>query len=474
MNHNARASYLLAVVAILVAWTLLWDVATAKNTPRVAQAAEPPREPATAEEVFRTFEKRVQEAKSVFQGVEYRLVDGKLKGQKERTLPKQEALTAEQLFRKLEKQVQDARFVFIGYVGERTIKKGQETTRSYYAGTYHAKGDAEAGGLLAMDTINQDEPIVGQFARGGKVKGGIKDPAFAKVPDYFWHGPVTRTGCFREALQDPYMLLLPPVSDFEFADPKAGTDAAGSKGITYALRLEKNRAYAVTLWLDEKSLTPRQRVVRWSASGEDVEVRERYHGFSTKQSPAAYQGKALPVIVASGRLSAKVGQDWVPTGWISEGVSYRALEQTRLLLPSGGRATLATAGECKFNKDKRGHELQLTRGQVSVEFPFRDFDPITLVLGQVRLTNVREIAGRSVLTATPDRVVVEQGAASVEGVPLEPSSKVTEGRKVHHLLPEGVEYRLHGLRAKLGFMAAVLGGWLILGMVLLSRAARPM
>jgi hypothetical protein len=113
-------------------------------------------------------------------------------------------------------------------------------------------------------------------------------------------------------------------------------------------------------------------------------------------------------------------------------------------LTLGGKVTLASGGECKFKYEDFSEELQLTRGQVSVEFRFNDFAPLTLVLGQVRLTNMREVAGRSVLIATPDRVAVEQGAVSVKGVPVEPSSQVVENHILHHLIPEGIEYRLQG------------------------------
>jgi hypothetical protein len=46
----------------------------------------------------------------------------------------------------------------------------------------------------------------------------------------------------------------------------------------------------------------------------------------------------------------------------------------------------------------------------------------------------------AVVTATPDRVVVEQGSVGCEGAKVEPSSKTTNTNI--HLLPEGMEYRL--------------------------------
>jgi hypothetical protein len=164
--------------------------------PRVAVPAEPPSERPPADEVFRTFEKRVQGAQSVF----------------------------------------------VAYLGERTSKKGQEIERSYYGGTYHVRPGIE----LVMRPFNPSNqyvrswivvPMANYF--GPVTRQGFLDNLTSRM--------------FVD-------LFLPPVTDFKLVKRKAGADPAGSMIIAYTVYLhavEKTPAVAkqVTLWLDEKSLT---------------------------------------------------------------------------------------------------------------------------------------------------------------------------------------------------------------------------
>src|SRR5262249_51623439 len=146
-------------------------------------------------------------------------------------------------------------------------------------------------------------------------------------------------------------------------------DPAGSKVIAYTLYVwtnEKTPANArqVTLWLDEKSLVPLKRSVR---AGPELEVTERYYGFSTGEVPAPFKGEPAGFVV-NGRLSTKIQNDWVATPWLVKGNQYRAEHQTRVLFDRGVKVTLTPGAEFTLGKEWRGG-LHLTRGRLSAELP---------------------------------------------------------------------------------------------------------
>jgi hypothetical protein len=344
-----------------------------------------------------------------------------------------EGPTAEELFRKFEKQVEESKTVFIAYVGERKTTKGQQITRSYYAGTYHAK-PKEAG-----------EPAYREEHRCEEHTGG-RALLSATHPNHFPFGPITRNGFF---FGDTfYQVALWDVADFQFVEPKPGADPAGSKIIAYTHHVpmleEKGPGGArqMMLWLDEKSLAPLKRTVRMSSEGEEFEVTEHYFGFTTGEIPAFFERLGVAVFVASGRVSAKIGTEWVPMHWLVEGVSYRADQET-ILANWGTRVRLALGSEFTVADDPGGYpSLQLIRGRFSAELgPRRSFDP---VLGPVRLANWWHTGGHAAISGTPDRVVVEHGGVEFAGVSAEPSSRIGLGTLTGHQLQEGVEYHLVG------------------------------
>jgi hypothetical protein len=358
-------------------------LATPQTRPPVARPTEPPGEQATAAEVFGTFEKRVQEAKSLF----------------------------------------------IAYVREVTRKEGQETKRSYGAGTYHV-------------TLGQVPNTVMQHLKPENLYGGL----WSVGSGQHYYSPITRSGFYPWlGVGDRQDLILPPVADFELVKAKAGADPAGSTVITYTLYVSTTaktpeNARQVTLWLDEKSLAPLKRTVR---SGQELEVTERYYGFSTGEVPAPYEGKPAGFVVR-GRLSTKVKTDWVATPWLVRGNQYRAEENTLVLFDHGVKVTLTPGAEFTLGKEW-GRELRLTMGRLWADLP--SADDFHLVLGPARLRwwaitglDDRQDNRVAVVTATPDRVVVEQGSVGCEGAKVEPSSKTTNTKV--YLLHEGMEYRL--------------------------------
>ncbi len=329
--------------------------------------------------------------------------------------------SAEELFRRFEKQAQQSKSLFVAYTGERITREGPQTTRSYYGGTYHSRPDERV-----MHSFDHDHPKVGSHATGQSPK----DPVF---------GQLTRSGCL---LGDPFRNVLIPVRDLKFVEPKAGIDPPGCKVITYTLHLHrggKTPPYAVTLWLDEKSLAPLKRTLH-GADGREFEITERYYGFSTRGIPALFRAKPVPAVVVSGRVAARVGTSWVPTEFLLEGVTYRAEEATRLFVAGGAKVTLAPASEFTVGEGRPAYDLRLSRGRLSAELPGRD--PLQVVLGPVRLACAWHVGGRALVTATPDRVVVEQGGVEYAGVSAEPSSRIGSYVLSGHLLHEGVEYRL--------------------------------
>jgi hypothetical protein len=260
-------------------------------------------------------------------------------------------------------------------------------------------------------------------------------------PGRHYYSPITRSGFFPWfGMERPQDLVLPPVADFKLVKPKAGAGPTGTRVIAYTLYTgwgEKapENARQVTLWLDEKSLAPIKRRVR---SGQELEVTERYYGFSTGEVSAPFEGKPAGFVV-SGRLSTKIKNDWVATPWLVEGNRYRAEGKTRVHFDHGVKVTLTAGAEFTVGKDWRG--LRPTGGQLVAELP--GGDDYYLVLGPARLrcapTRGPDNRG-AVVTATPDRVVADQGGVWCEGATVDPSS---EANPVYfRVLHPGVEYRL--------------------------------
>jgi hypothetical protein len=340
--------------------------------------------------------------------------------------PADDAPAAEELFRSFEKQAREARSLFVAYVGERTSSRGSETERSYYGGTSHLRPGIER----VMRTFDQDRAFVCD------AMVGHTDNAF---------GLLTRTGwCFGEG---PYAFVLMPVREFRFVEPKAGADPPGCKIIAYTLYLHwtertPNYARQVTLWLDQKSMAPLKRSVRWSSEGRDFEVTERYYGFSTAEVPEAFQREPVPAFILDGKLAAKKGANWQSTAWMVEGIPHRAEEGTRLLFGGGAKLTLAPTTEFIYRKAPIENELHLFRGRLSAELG--TVDRLQLVLGPAHLASgpIAPTDRSAVITATPERVVVERGPVVVDGVAAEPSTKDPTISFSGRLLHEGVEYRL--------------------------------
>jgi hypothetical protein len=265
-------------------------------------------------------------------------------------------------------------------------------------------------------------------------------------PWSFWpaqhhYSPITRSGFFPWlGVGDRQDMFLPPVADFKLLKPEAGAGPTGTRGIAYTLYTHTTKktpenARQVTLWLDEKSLAPVQRCVR---AGQGLEVTERYYGFSTGEVPAPFAGEPAGFVV-SGRLSTKIKDDWVTTPWLVKGNRYRAEENTQVFFDHGVKVTLTAGAELTVAKDRRG--LRPTGGQLVAELP--GGEDYYLVLGPARL-GCAPIQGPdnrgAVVTATPDRVVAEQGGVWCQGAPVEPSSEANPA--YFRMLHRGVEYRL--------------------------------
>jgi RNA polymerase sigma factor (sigma-70 family) len=346
--------------------------------------------------------------------------------------PPDEQVAAAEAFGTFEKQMREAKSLFIAYVREVARKEGQETTRSYDAGTYHV-------------TQGQDRNAVMQLFKPDKLYSGL----WSFAPAQHHYSAVTRSGFFPWlGIGERPDLILPPVADFNLVKPKGDADPAGSKIITYTFYVSMTEktpenARQVTLWLDEKSLAPIKRSVRSGAE----EVTEHYYGFSTGEVPALFVGEPAGFVV-SGRLSTKIKNDWLATPWLVQGNQYRAEQETRVLFDDGVKVTLTSGAEFTVVGEGPGLQrrgLQLTRGRLVAELPKADV--YYLVLGPARLRSAPggdadEWLKRrdAVVTATPDRAVVEEGTVGCEGAAVEPSSETS----AHYIraLHQGVEYLL--------------------------------
>jgi hypothetical protein len=107
------------------------------------------------------------------------------------------------------------------------------------------------------------------------------------------------------------------------------------------------------------------------------------------------------------------------------------------------KVTLTPGAEFTLGKEWRG--LRLTRGRLSAELPKADDYYLMIGPARLRCSPIRGLDERrgnrdAVVTATPDRVVAEQGSVGCEGATVEPSSDSTAVNV--RVLHEGVEYRL--------------------------------
>jgi hypothetical protein len=337
--------------------------------------------------------------------------------------PPGEQVTAAEVFGTFEKRVREARSLFIAYVREVTRKEGEGTTRSYEAGTFHV-------------TPGQGPGTVMQLFKPDKLYSG----RWSFWPAQYHYSPITRCGFFPWFGVERQDMFLPTVADFKLVKPTADAGSTGARVIAYTLYAwtgEKapENARQVMLWLDEKSLVPVKRCVR---PGQGLEVTERYYGFSTGEVPAPFEGQPAGFVV-SGRLSTKIKNDWVATPWLVKGNRYRAEEKTHVLFDHGVKVTLTAGAELTVGKERR--EFRPTGGQLVAELP--GGDDYCLVLGPARL-RCAPIFGPdnrgAVVTATPDRVVAEQGGVWCEGATVEPSSEANP--RYFRVLHQGVEYRL--------------------------------
>src|SRR5207302_3154317 len=123
-----------------------------------------------------------------------------------------------------------------------------------------------------------------------------------------------------------------------------------------------------------------------------------------------------------GRLSTRIQDDWVATPWLVKGNQYRVEQETRVFFDRGVKATLTAGAEFTLGKEWRG--LHLTRGRLSAELPKADdyslvLGPARLQCSPIRVLDELEENRNAVVTATPDRVVAEQGSVRCEGATVE-------------------------------------------------------
>ncbi|HXX94812.1 MAG TPA: hypothetical protein VEN81_14390, partial [Planctomycetota bacterium] len=120
--------------------------------------------------------------------------------------------------------------------------------------------------------------------------------------------------------------------------------------------------------------------------------------------------KVLAVAVKGGAVSALSDGKWATALRIEEGMVLRAEGRTSLEFAKA-RLTLDGASRFSLGKD----EVALSEGSLSLDV--QQGSPLSLVLGPCRVLPMAN-AGRVLLSARPDRVVVDEGAARWQDIVL--------------------------------------------------------
>lgn len=113
--------------------------------------------------------------------------------------------------------------------------------------------------------------------------------------------------------------------------------------------------------------------------------------------------KALALAVRSGAVSALAEGKWAPVARVEEGMPLRAEGRTSI---DFAKARLTFDGASRFTLGK--DEVALSEGALSLDVP--QGSALSLVIGPCRVVP-RASAGRVLLSARPDRVVVDEGGA---------------------------------------------------------------
>lgn len=268
-------------------------------------------------------------------------------------------------------------------------------------------------------------------------------------------GPVPSLGLSAEQVEETRRkvggtyFLLNPVGDFEL-DTTDGDDPSVLV-LRYSVRYPNGLTAPVRLWLERETLRPIKREIVVRAGDATFTFTERIRAFSTEVIPEPFgenqrATRSVPVIVDYGRWSEQKGESRVETDWLVEGARLRTLEPTRLrILEHGEEATVTLTPGSEFivhDDDRhksgladtpRGNDpansgepedgspapqasphrdgFELLAGACRVEVP--DGSWFKLLLGQHTFReSYSSDAAVSVWTASPTRIIVEQGGAN--------------------------------------------------------------
>jgi formylglycine-generating enzyme required for sulfatase activity/serine/threonine protein kinase len=375
------------------------------------------------------------------------------------TLAPKEDPAAREFFRKFERTTQEQKSISLLYAGTLTTTKAGQAERHRYFGMWQTKPQAkttEANWFTRRDG-----------SRGMVTGLSVRNvDTFYDPPAYdFYINPVARSGFYFHGLQDllEYRLWQPrrdaaaelglsaagleavrnclgnyawamwPIENVRFGEE---SQDGGLRSVMYTLRPNKVAACEVVLWVDAASLAPRRRTVRFQVEGREFLADERYLALVTDEIPEPFgEGvvatRLAGVVVEAGRVARKTGEQWRAEDWIVQGETYRAEEPTLLFVGREGNIALEAGSEFQFD----GEGLRLAKGRATAALLY--FADLKVLLGDrgVTMTTATGTCGRAIVTFTPERVVIEEGAVNVYGG--------AHGRLLS-LLREGVEYALEG------------------------------
>ncbi|QDU36702.1 Serine/threonine-protein kinase PknB [Maioricimonas rarisocia] len=327
---------------------------------------------------------------------------------------------ARDFFRTYERTLQEKPAVTIQFVGRvtQTGPAGEKSQR--YWGAY-----AAAPGAKKARAITYENSERGGYWMTGGMKFSRISPFYDAPPHDFFLNQITRSGFTSNALEpflegdhpltsELHQLQLWQVQDFRNERPPGQPELPDCRVIAYQVRPTEEITFDEWLWIEEETLIPRRRLVRFELDSHAYRIVEHYHDLATEPIADPFDENSglqelASLFVVDGRLNRQDAGEWQPASLIRQNGTYRADERTILQFDEAGTVVLEPGTEFLL---RDGGQFLLKSGRLSTLAGPRE--SISLVYGKLLVWNAASTGGRALLTATPDRIVVERGSMTVQ------------------------------------------------------------